>query len=29
VGKMIELSAADGHKLAAYRAEPRENPAAG
>jgi carboxymethylenebutenolidase len=26
VGKMIELSAADGHKLAAYRAEPKGKP---
>ena len=23
MGKMIELTAADGHKLAAYRADPR------
>src|SRR5882672_5408906 len=29
VGKMIELSAADGHKLAAYRAEPKGKPRGG
>jgi carboxymethylenebutenolidase len=29
MGKMIELSAADGHKLAAYRAEPSGKPRAG
>ena len=26
MGKMIELTAADGHKLAAYRAEPEGKP---
>jgi carboxymethylenebutenolidase len=29
VGKMIELTAGDGHKLAAYRAEPKGKPRAG
>src|SRR3979490_1197746 len=29
VGKMIELSAADGHKFAAYRAEPKGKPRGG
>src|SRR5256714_15046189 len=29
VGKMIELSAGDGHKLAAYRAEPKGKPRGG
>ena len=29
MGKMIELSAADGHKLAAYRAEPNGKPRGG
>jgi len=26
VGKMIELTASDGHKLSAYRAEPKGKP---
>jgi carboxymethylenebutenolidase len=29
VGKMIELSASDGHKLSAYRAEPKGKPRGG
>ena len=29
MGKMIELTAADGHKLAAYRAEPAGKPRGG
>jgi carboxymethylenebutenolidase len=29
VGKMIELTASDGHKLAAYRAEPKGTPRGG
>src|SRR5713101_10112701 len=29
VGKMIELSAGDGHKLSAYRAEPKGKPRGG
>src|SRR5258705_8317726 len=29
LGKMIELTAADGHKLAAYRAEPKGKPRGG
>jgi len=29
VGKMIELAASDGHKLSAYRAEPKGRPRGG